>query len=150
MKLLTLIIVVLTLCLNGVNAATLTDEEYAKAEKYIIECATDWANTVVTGDKSRRKIYFAEDFTGTEPNGDRYGKKDRINETGPSKIYVSNNINNIKVSFYGETAVAHGDEIWVKKDGSTGRWVWTDVWVRRNGSWQLIAAQDADAPVSNK
>ena len=133
MKLLTLITVVLSFCLNGAIAATLTDEEYAKAEKYIIE----------------RKIYYAEDFTGTEPNGDRYGKKDRINETGPSKVYVSNNINNIKVSFYGETAVAHGDEIWVKKDGSTGRWVWTDVWVRRNGSWQMIAAQDADAPVSN-
>ena len=97
MKLLTLITVVLSFCLNGAIAATLTDEEYAKAEKYIIECATDWANTVVTGDKSQRKIYFAEDFTGTEPNGDRYRKKDRINETGPSKVYVSNNINNIKV-----------------------------------------------------
>jgi hypothetical protein len=148
MKLLTVITVLLSLYLSGVNAATLTDEEYAEAEKYIIECATDWANSVVTGDKSRREIYFAEDFTGTEPNGDRYEKKDRISESGPSKTYVSNNINNIKVSFYGETAVAHGDEIWVKKDGSTGRWVWTDVWVRRNGSWQLIAAQDADAPVS--
>ncbi len=75
MKLLTLIIIVLPLYLNGAKAATLTEEEYAKAEKYIIECATDWANTVVTGDKSRRKIYFSEDFTGTEPNGDRYGKK---------------------------------------------------------------------------
>lgn len=109
----------LSLYLGGANAATLSDEESAEAEKYIIECATDWANSVVTGDKSRRKIYFADDFTGTEPNGDRYGKKDRISETGPSETYVSNNINNIKVSFYGETAVAHGDEIWVKKDGLT-------------------------------
>ena len=150
MKLLAFFTIALPLLLSCVKAETLTDEDYAKAEKYIIECATDWANTVVTGDKSRRKIYFAEDFTGTATNGERYGKKDRINETGPSKIYVSNEINNIKVTFYGETAVVHGDEIWVKKDGSTGRWVWTDVWVRRNETWQLVAAQDADAPVSDR
>lgn len=150
MKLMTLITVLISLCLHGANAATLTDEEYAQAEKYIIECASDWANTVVTGDKSKRKIYFAEDFVGTEPDGTRYGKEARVNETGPSTTYVSNEINKIKVTFYGETAVAHGDEIWLKKDGSTGRWVWTDVWVRRNGNWQLVAAQDADAPVSDE
>lgn len=150
MKLLAFFIIALPLFLSCEKVETLTDEDYTKAEKYIIECATDWANTVVTGDKSRRKIYFAEDFTGTATNGERYGKKDRINETGPSKIYVSNEINNIKVTFYGETAVVHGDEIWVKKDGSTGRWVWTDVWVRRNATWQLVAAQDADAPVSDR
>ena len=148
MKLLTVLIITLPLFFSEVEAAPLSADDYEKAEKYIIESATDWANSVVTGDKSKRKIYFAEDFVGTEPDGSRYGKKDRVNETGPSKVYVSNEINKIKVTFYGETAVVHGDEIWVKKDGSTGRWVWTDIWVRRNDIWQLVAAQDADAPVS--
>jgi len=132
---------------NSAIASELSKQEYAQAEKYIIECATDWANTVVSGDMSRRKIYFAEDFIGTEPDGTRYGKAQRINATGPSKVYVSNEINNIKVTFYGETAVAHGDEIWIKKDGTKGRWVWTDVWVYRSGTWQLVSAQDANAQV---
>ncbi|MDO6712786.1 nuclear transport factor 2 family protein [Aliiglaciecola sp. 2_MG-2023] len=150
MKLLTILIIALPLFFSDVKAASLTADDYEKAEKYIIESATDWANSVVTGDISKRKIYFAEDFVGTETDGSRYGKKDRINETGPSKVYVSNEINKIKVTFYGETAIVHGDEIWVKKDGSTGRWVWTDVCVRRNDIWQLVAAQDAEAPVSKE
>jgi hypothetical protein len=62
-------------------------------------------------------------------------------------MYVSNTIDKIEVKFYGETAIAYGDETWLKEDGSTGRWVWTDIWVRRDGNWQIVAAQDVDAPV---
>jgi len=138
------------LLLANVQAEILSDDEYANAEKYIIECATDWAESVVTGDVSRRKVYFAEDFLGTGTEGERYGKAARVRETGPSKVYVSNTINTITVKFFGETAIAYGDETWVKQDGSTGRWVWTDVWVRRNGNWQLVAAQDVDAPVETQ
>ena len=135
------------LLVANVQADTLTADEYVKAEKYIIECATDWAESVVTGDKSRRKVYFADDFVGTGTDGDRYDKSAVIRETGPSDVYVSNTINSIEVKFYGETAIAYGDETWVKKDGSSGRWVWTDIWLRRDGNWQIVAAQDVDAPV---
>ena len=52
----------------------------------------------------------------------------------------------ISVRFFGDTAVAHGSETWTRKDGSTGRYVWTDIWARRDGQWQVVAAQDAAAP----
>lgn len=52
-------------------------------------------------------------------------------------------MNSVKVRFFGETAIAHGDETWKKKDGSTGRYVWTDIWVFRDRAWQIVAAQDA-------
>jgi hypothetical protein len=135
------------LFVGNVRADTLTADEYASAEKYIIESDTDWAESVVTGDKSRLKIYVADDFLGTGTGGGRYDKETLIRETGPSEVYVSNTINSIVVRFFGDTAVAYGDETWVKKDGSTGRWVWTDIWVRRNGSWKIVATQDVDAPV---
>ena len=131
-------------------ADTLTDEEYAAAEEYIRDCAKDWAESVVTGDYSRRKIYFAEDFYGTDIRGGRYKKAEKVKETGPSEVYVSNTINDIEVRFFGDTAIAYGDETWVKKNGDTGRWVWTDVWVFRNGNWQIVAAQDVEAPVASE
>lgn len=135
------------LLVANVQADMLTAEEYTSVESYIKECATDWAESVVTGDKSRRKVYFSDDFVGTGTDGDRYKKAAVIRETGPSDVYVSNTINSIEVKFFGNTAIAYGDETWVKNDGSTGRWVWTDIWVRRNGNWQIVAAQDVDAPV---
>jgi uncharacterized protein YceK len=58
-----------------------------EAEKYIIECSRNRAESVVTRDRSKRK------------------------------------------------------------DGSKGRYVGTDVRARRNRTWQIVAAQDAAAPV---
>ena len=131
----------------NVRADTLSEDEYASAEKYIVECATDWAESVVTGDVSRRKVYFSEKFLGTRTNGDRYDKVAVVREGGPSEVYATNSINSVEVRFYGETAVAYGDETWVKNDGSSGRFVWTDIWVHTDGVWQIVAAQDVDAPV---
>ena len=124
-----------------------TTEDYVEAEKYIRDCSRDWAESVVTGDMSRRRIYFADDFQGTDTKGRRYDKASITRETGPAKFTVSNRLESVEVRFFGDTAIAYGSELWEKKDGSRGRWVWTDIWVRRNGSWQIVAAQDAAAPV---
>jgi hypothetical protein len=33
-----------------------------------------------------------------------------------------------------------------KRTGERGRFVWTDTWIRRNGRWQIVAAEDLIAP----
>lgn len=128
---------------TATHAQEFSEDFYAAAEKYIVECATDWAESVVTGDRSRRRVYFADDFQGTSPEGARYDKAAMTIESGPSTEYVSNTINEVDVRFFGTTAIAYGDESWTKKDGTKGKWVWTDVWLYRAGEWQLVAAQDA-------
>ncbi len=122
--------------------------DYVAAEKYIIECATDWAESVVTGDMTRRRVYFAEDFQGTGEDGGRYDKAKVIKDRGPSTEYVSNVIGPIEVRFFGSTAIAYGEETWTKTDGTSGRWIWTDIWMYRDGEWQIVAAQDNE--VSNE
>ncbi len=143
------LIVLGQLCLP-VDAHAQAGESKAEAEKYIIESSRDWAESVVTGDMSKRRIYFADDFIGTDKKGRRYSKADITRETGPAKYTISNELESVQVRFFGNTAIAHGSERWEKKDGSKGRWVWTDVWVLRNGSWQIVAAQDAEAPIDDK
>mgnify|MGYP000214465282 CR=1 FL=1 len=124
-------------------AHELSQAEYKAAEKYIIESSKDWAKSVVTGDMSQRKVYFSDDFIGTSTTGNLYDKTAVTRETGPATYTLSNEVNSVKVRFFGETAIAHGDETWKKKDGSTGRYVWTDIWIFHNGIWQIVAAQDA-------
>ena len=65
-----------------------------------------------------------------------------------SKEFISNHLNEVKVRFFGDTAVAQGSESWVRRTGSLlrGRFVWTDTWIRRNGKWQIVAAEDLIAP----
>lgn len=66
-----------------------------------------------------------------------------ISETadGP-KYFASNHLNEVKIRFYGDMAIAQGNKSWERKTGERGRFVWTDTWLRRSGSWQIVAAED--------
>jgi hypothetical protein len=51
-------------------------------------------------------------------------------------------VGDVTVHVYGEAAVARGTDTWEMADGSKGAALWTDTWIRRNGKWQIVAAQD--------
>ena len=139
-----LIFAIALVAAGPVYADQLSEMQYEQARKYIVECATDWAHSVVTGDPSRRKVYFADDFQGTGVDGSRYDKSAVTRDQAPSTTYISNVVNDVDVRFFGTTAIAYGDETWTKSDGSSGKWIWTDIWLYRNGHWQVVAAQDVE------
>ena len=49
------------------------------------------------------------------------------------ETFASNHVNDVIVRFYGNVAIAQGNETWRKKHGEVGRFVWTDTWLKRNG-----------------
>jgi ketosteroid isomerase-like protein len=122
---------------------------YQKAEQYIRQSEKDWAESVASGDSSVIMRILADDFIGVDPDGNHYTKQQMMKDTYDApKYFLSNHLNDVKVRFYGNTAVAQGDETWVKrKDSTTARFVWTDTWVLRNDKWQIVAAEDLIAPV---
>ena len=75
----------------------------------------------------------------------------RLAKAGPGD-FVSNHTDYVHVRFFGDTAVAQGSETWTKKRGPmrTGRFIWTDTWIKRNGIWQIVNAEDLIAPVAKK
>ncbi len=79
--------------------------------------------------------------------GSLYTKADAIKEakSGPS-LFESNRLNEIKIRFFDNVAVIQGNETFKRKDGQRGRFVWTDVMVKRNRGWQIVAAEDLIAP----
>jgi hypothetical protein len=118
-----------------------------EVERYILESERQWAESVATGDTSAIERILADDFIGVDPKGRRYTKQQMMDETrNAPKYFVSNRLNDVKVRFYRKTAVAQGSETWEKHSGERARFVWTDTWVRRNGRWQIVAAEDLIAP----
>ena len=116
-------------------------------ERYIVESERQWAESVATGDTSAIERILADDFIGVDPKGRLYTKQQMIDETrNAPKHFVSNRLNDVKVRFYGDTAIAQGSETWEKHSGERGRFVWTDTWLQRNGRWQIVAAEDLIAP----
>jgi len=142
-----LLILVVLLASIGVVILHAATPSQADAEKYIKESERLWAESVFTGDSSAVDRILADDFIGVDPDGKQYDKAHMVNDTKDApKFFVSNHLNQVKVRFYGDAAVAQGDESWVRKNGKRGRFVWTDTWIKRNGHWQIVAAEDLIAP----
>jgi ketosteroid isomerase-like protein len=124
-------------------------ESESETEKYIIENERQWAESVATGDTSALERFIADDFVGVDPKGNVYDKAEMIADTKEApKHFISNHLNQVKVKFHGDTAIAQGDETWERRSGEPkrGRFVWIDTWMRRNGKWQIVAAVDVNAP----
>jgi len=118
-------------------------KDQKETERYILESERQWAESVATGDTSAIERIIADDFIGVDPKGRLYAKQQMIDETrNAPKYFVSNRLNDVKVRFYDNTAIAQGSETWEKRSGERGRFVWTDTWLQRNGRWQIVAAED--------
>ena len=126
--------------------------DYVEAEKYIRESEKQWAESVASGDSTVIRKILADDFIGVDPDGNQYNKETMVRETATApKYFLSNHLNDVKIRFYDNFAIAQGDETWVKRlDSSTARFVWTDTWIFRNNKWEILAAEDLIAPVSTK
>jgi len=116
-------------------------------ELYIRNSERQWAESVASGDASVVERILANDFIGVDPRGQLYDKAKMISDTrdGP-KFFASNHLNQVKIRFYGDTAVAQGSESWERRTGERGRFLWTDTWLRRDGRWEIVAAEDLTVP----
>ena len=117
--------------------------------KLIIDGERQWAEADCTHSRAAEK-FLAEDFQGTSPEGERYTKSEEVADTtDTSKTARDCRLLDAKVRFFGDgLALAYGSEISVRKakDGAEKPrcLIWTDTWLKRNGTWQIIAAQDTE------
>jgi Domain of unknown function (DUF4440) len=113
----------------------------------LIDLERQWAEEACTGNGITQAI-LAEDFQGTAPDGSRYSKAQEVAHEKPSEVMAKDcRLINARVHFFGENvALVYGSESSVRKspDGSDSKrcLVWTDTWLERNASWQIVAAQD--------
>ena len=89
------------------------------------------------------EAYLAKDFQGTWIDGTRYGREDALSSGSAHDCTLGE----VKYLFFGElVAVAYGSESSIerKEDGSESKrcLAWTDTWLKRDGEWKIIAAQD--------
>ncbi len=133
------------------SIAQALDYDPDKVRAYIRKSSQVWADVGVSGDPTPMETLFADDFIGTDSEGKLYTKRDFIDfiKSAPAP-FVSNKVNEVKIRFFGNVAVAQGNETFKLKNGAAGRFFWTDIYLLRNGKWQIVAAQDMMAPVTDK
>ena len=125
----------------------------SSAERYIAESESQWAAAVASGNTAVIERILADDFVGVDTDGSHYNKAKAVADTRESpKEFLSNHLNQVQIRFYGDTAVAQGNESWERRSETPkrGRFVWTDTWIRRNGKWQIVAAEDLIVPETSQ
>jgi hypothetical protein len=98
--------------------------------------------------------YLADSYSGTDEDSKVSDKAMIISDVKNkvSKIETVSN-ENVKVQTYGDTAVATGVYVvkgtYKGKDAS-GKYPWTDTWVKLNGRWQCVAGHNSKLPSKQK
>ena len=134
------------LLLLSATAATAQTSRWASADdktaEWMITQERRWAEAACDGNAVAQTL-LADDFQGTSPSGKRYSKPEEISEKPSARDCK---LGEVKIRFFGDNlALAFGTESRVKtKDGkdSVETLIWTDTWLKRNGRWQVIAAED--------
>jgi hypothetical protein len=117
-----------------------------KTAKYIIEMERKWAEGVCV-DNGVVAGLLADDFQGTSTKGARFTKADELKDEKGARTAHDCGLDEAKVRFFGDRlAVVYGSEHYVGKDKSQPNakvcQVWTDTWLKRGGTWQIIASHD--------
>lgn len=117
-----------------------------KTAKYIIDMERKWAEGVCA-DNGVVANLLADDFQGTSTAGARYTKADELKDEKSVRTSHDCGLDEAKVRFFGDNlAIVYGREHAIGKDKAQPKakvcQVWTDTWLKRDGKWQIIAAQD--------
>jgi len=117
-----------------------------KTASYITDMERKWAEGVCVDNGVVAKL-LADDFHGTSTRGERFTKADELkDEKGPRTAHDCG-LDEAKVHFFGNNiVVVYGREHAVGKDKDQPSakvcQIWTDTWLERGGTWQIVASQD--------
>ena len=89
--------------------------------------------------------HFADDAVLTTPDGSLQTKAQIVADVKSGDLVLeSSTISDMKVQVYGDAAVVTyvtTDKGKYKKTDISGRFRWTDIFVRRAGEWKIVAGQ---------
>ena len=117
----------------------------ADDEHQVIQIEQELVNGLLAGDASPFERYLADTSVFTDPDGTVMDKSRILNDIKSGDLkFQSSKPDDMKVRVYGDMAVAtYGstDKGSYKGKDISGRFRWTDVFVKRNGRWEIVAGQ---------
>jgi ketosteroid isomerase-like protein len=132
--------------LMGTLAAAQTP---ANSEQELVKVENDWSQASMKRDGAALQRFYADDYQFTDADGVTSTKaKEITNLTSGAFRLTAYKFEDMKVRVYGDVAVVTGRNtikgVWedIKRDIS-GPYRFTDVFVRRNGSWQCVTSQSS-------
>ena len=114
-------------------------------EAVLMKMERDSAAALIKKDYAAFASVFSDDAVFTGPDGAVLTKAQLLADLKSGALVVeSSQISDMKVRIFGEAAVVTyttTDKVKYKGQDISGRYRWTDTFVRRGGKWQVVAGQ---------
>jgi ketosteroid isomerase-like protein len=111
-------------------------------EQELLKLERAWLDAYLKRDAAAMEQIESDDFTITHANGQVITKAQEVanlKRSGATDSSLAFSTEDTKVRLYGDTAILTGIFVSKSKD-STERSRYTDVYVKRNGRWQVVAS----------
>jgi len=112
-------------------------------EEALMQISRDWTNAIVNKDRAALDSIMAADYAAND-NGETRTKRQVIARIlGSASKVESIETTNMQAMVFGDTGVVHGvstGEGTIGGDDISGQYRWTDIFERRDGTWQAVAS----------
>ncbi len=105
----------------------------------------DWADARLKRDGSFPRQIEADDVTVVWFDGRIVNKEEDVRSYESDDVtFAELNIGDLQARFYGDTAIVVGQgslKAHAKSQDLSGKYVWTDTFVKQDGEWKAVASQ---------
>jgi len=117
----------------------------SEVEQALIKIQHEWAEARLKRDSSFPQRIEADDFTVVWFNGTIVTKEEDLKSyESTDTVFTDFKIDDLKVRFYGDMAIVVGQgsiKAHTKTQDLSGKYVWTDTFVKQRGAWTAVASQ---------
>ena len=124
-----------------------TPSASASASATVKQLEHDWTEATIAGDYDKISQIIADDWSGISYDGSKMTKQAFLADLKSGKDKAQSvEIGPMDVKVLGNVAIVQGSDteksVMNGKDTS-GKWVWMDVFVKRDGKWVAVRSQAA-------
>lgn len=135
---------VMAISLCAVTAANDKPGKQGGTEQAILSIEKEMLDALLKGDASASERYLADTYVFTGPDGETSNKAQSVTDlkSGDLKFQAAS-LDDPKVNIYGDTAIVtfgSTDKGTYKGKDLSGKTRWTEVFVKHNGKWQIVAS----------
>jgi ketosteroid isomerase-like protein len=128
----------------------LAQAQTGSVEQELITLEHGWAEAGVKKDSAFFDRILADEFTGTDPEGNVATKAQYLAEMKSGEYVLASFVqDDVKVRTYGDAAVVTGRATvkgQYKGEEASGQYQWTDTFIKRDGRWQCVATHSSRIP----
>ena len=121
-----------------------TKDGKASVEQILIQMERDGNEATVKKDVATLDKLIADDWVYQGPDGIQTKAQALASLKSEDQKFDSITLGDMKVRVFGNTAIVTGAEdekSTYKNKDTSGHYLWTDIFVKRHGHWQLVASQ---------